>query len=582
MPLMASTSMEMSAAAKSRKESARQDLDESVAILKDKARVFARLSAAERAALLRSCIPRLAAAAPRWAAAGIEAKGILPGTQTTAEEWLAGPVPTIRNARLLARALDEIAAEGKPRLPKPIGQSRDGTALVDAFPSEALDAALYSGFTCKVRMLPGLDATAVRSKQASFYDKKDPEGAVSLVLGAGNVSSIPPMDAFYKMFVDGSVCLLKMNPVNEYLGPIYEDALEPLISAGYLRIVYGAGDVGAYLTTHEGVDDIHITGSDRTHDLIVWGPPGPERDRRKAAKDPLLKKTITSELGSVTPVIMVPGDYSASELEFLAQNVASMVTNNASCNCNAAKMIITSAGWPQRETFLARVREILSGVAPRKAYYPGAFERFEYLVGGRKEAVKLGKASADELPWTLCFGLDSKDEGERLFNTEPFCPILSETSLDEKDPAAFLKAATAFANDRVWGTLSAVITIHPRTEKDPAVASALDDAVQNLRYGAVGINHWTALVYATGTPPWGAHPSATLENIQGGLGWVHNTLMLEGIEKAVLRGPHVVKPKPPWFVTNKNSLAVAQKMVAMEAAPSWLKVPGIALAALSG
>jgi aldehyde dehydrogenase (NAD(P)+) len=58
--------------------------------------------------------------------------------------------------------------------------------------------------------------------------------------------------------------------------------------------------------------------------------------------------------------------------------------------------------------------------------------------------------------------------------------------------------------------------------------------------------------------------------------------MLEGIEKAVMRGPLTVTPKPPWFATNKKSLAVAEKMVAMEASPSWPKVPGIALAALGG
>jgi aldehyde dehydrogenase (NAD(P)+) len=82
------------------------------------------------------------------------------------------------------------------------------------------------------------------------------------------------------------------------------------------------------------------------------------------------------------------------------------------------------------------------------------------------------------------------------------------------------------------------------------------------------------------TPPWGAHPSSTLEDIQGGLGWVHNTFMLEGIEKAVLRGPLTMVPKPPWFVTHRGTLAVAEKLMALEASPSWLKVPGVALAAL--
>lgn len=580
---MTSASMEMSAAAKSRTESQRADLDQSIAVLRDHAQEFARLGPSAKAALLRECVGRLVDVAPRWVDAALAAKR-LPGDQPAAsEEWLAGPLPTIRNARLLAESLDQIAAEGKPRLPKPVGESADGKALVDVFPGTALDGALFAGFSCKVRMLPEVTQGGVRDKQASFYDERDPGGGVSLILGAGNVSSIPPMDAFYKMFVDGNVCLVKMNPVNEYLGPFYEEALKPLIDKGYLRIAYGAADVGGYLTTHAGVDDIHITGSDRTHDLIVWGPPGAERDRRKAAKEPLLKKTITSELGCVTPVIIAPGELSEGELDFVAQNVATMVTNNASCNCNAAKMLITSKGWPQRDALLRRMRDILALVPPRKAYYPGAFDRFEHLVGGRGDAaVKLGKAGKDELPWTLVFGLDSADEGERLFTTEPFCPIVSETTLDERDPVAFLKAATEFANNRLWGTLSAVVIAPSDVERDPAAARALDEAVAELRYGAVGVNHWTGLVYGTVNPPWGAHPSSTLEDIQGGLGWVHNTYMLEGIEKAVLRGPLRVSPRPAWFVTNKKSHVLSKKLLAMESAPSWLKVPSIVMTALGG
>ncbi len=222
---MVSTSLEMSASAQSRKESGRKDLDESIAILRDHARPFARLSASARADLLRACLPRIAAAAPRWVEAAIRAKGLPAGAPPSSEELLAGPLPVLRNARILARSLDDIAAGGKPVLPRPIGESRDGRALVPVFPGDGLDRALFAGFTCDVRMLPGVSAADVRAKQASFYGKKDPEGAVSLVLGAGNVSSIPPMDAFYKMFVDGSVCLVKMNPVNEYLGPFYEEAL---------------------------------------------------------------------------------------------------------------------------------------------------------------------------------------------------------------------------------------------------------------------------------------------------------------------------------------------------------------------
>ena len=98
-------------------------------------------------------------------------------------------------------------------------------------------------------------------------------------------------------------------------------------------------------------------------------------------------------------------------------------------------------------------------------------------------------------------------------------------------------------NDRLWGTLER----HARRAAEARgairrVARRSIAAIVDLRYGTVAINHWPALGYAFGTTPWGGHQSATLENIQSGLGWVHNTYMLDGIDKAVVRGPLVVKP----------------------------------------
>ena len=56
------------------------------------------------------------------------------------------------------------------------------------------------------------------------------------------------MDAFYKMFVDGNVCLVKMNPVNEYLGSFFERAFAPLIDKGYLRLAYGGPSLPRWRT----------------------------------------------------------------------------------------------------------------------------------------------------------------------------------------------------------------------------------------------------------------------------------------------------------------------------------------------
>src|SRR6476619_1604499 len=64
------------------------------------------LSAADRAVLLRKCIPTTLEAAPRWIATACRIKGYAPGSNGHGEEFLAGTLPTVRNLRLYAEALE--------------------------------------------------------------------------------------------------------------------------------------------------------------------------------------------------------------------------------------------------------------------------------------------------------------------------------------------------------------------------------------------------------------------------------------------------------------------------------------------
>jgi acyl-CoA reductase-like NAD-dependent aldehyde dehydrogenase len=571
-----------SAHAESRASTPRAALDRAVAEVSEQRRAFARTPVAEKAAMLRATLPILVRVGRAWAEAGCRAKGIPLERNIAGEEWLGGPLVTARNLRLLIQSLEQISHKGRPALGHGVRTRGDGRLEIEVLPAGGFDSALYRGLSCAVWMDRGIDESSARERQAALYQKKDPEGGVSLVLGAGNVSSIPVADVLYKMFVDGNVCVLKMNPVNEWVGPFLEQCLAPLITRNFLRVVYGGADVGEYLCQHAGIQDIHITGSDKTHDRIVWGPPGPEQDRRRRENDPILKKSITSELGNVSPVVIVPGNYSDQELDFQARNVVTMVANNASFNCNAAKILITSRSWPQRGRFLERIATALGDVPPRKAYYPGARSRYGDLLGSRTNVKRFGKEEPDTLAWALITDVDSSNASEPLFQVEPFCAILSQTDLDEKDPAAFLAAATKFCNERLWGTLNACLVIDPRTEADPAVSKALDEAMVKLRYGTVAVNQWPALVFGACSAPWGGHPSATLADVQSGLGWVHNTFMLEGIEKAVLRGPCVLSPKPAWFYDNSMMQIIGSKLSEFEAAPSALKLPSLAIAALRG
>ncbi len=138
----------------------------------------------------------------------------------------------------------------------------------------------------------------------------------------------------------------------------------------------------------------------------------------------------------------------------------------------------------------------------------------------------------------------------------------------------------SFANDRLWGTLSAGLVVHPQSLRDPMVAAALERAISRLRYGTVCLNAWSGLSFSFAAPPWGGHPSSRLDDIQSGRGWVHNTSMLEGIEKVVLRHPLTARPKPGYFASHRTAHAMMPRLMALEERARWSKVPAVVAAAM--
>src|SRR5581483_6072136 len=182
-------------------------------------------------------------------------------------------------------------------------------------------------------------------------------------------------------------------------------ALASLIKEVYLQLFYGSAEVWAYLCQQTWVDEMHITGSAETHDAIVFGTGG-ERAERRSSKRPRLTKRITSELGNVSPVIVVPGNWSRGDLKFHSENVATQMTNNAGFNCNAAKVLITHADWAQRNSFLDTLRNTLRSIPTRRAYYPGAFDRYRRFVEPHPQSKSFGSRTEGNLPWTLIPGIN--------------------------------------------------------------------------------------------------------------------------------------------------------------------------------
>jgi acyl-CoA reductase-like NAD-dependent aldehyde dehydrogenase len=548
----------------------RAEIDRALERLAARKGAWASTGVDERKALLRSIIAGIDEAARAWVEGGCRLKGIAPGDPLAGEEWLAGPVTSLRNARLLLGALEH---GGRPPLPR-LERRPDGRAVAHVFPADARDRLMLGGFRAEVWLEPGAEPT-----QGRAYREPGGAGAVCLVLGAGNVSSIPPMDALYKLFVENEVVLLKMNPVNEHVGPRLERAFGRLVDGGFLAVVYGGADVGAYCASHPLVDSLHVTGSDRTYDAIVWGDDPDERARRKRAGERLNPRPFSAELGCVTPVLVAPGPWSESDLEFQARHVASMVAQNASFNCNAAKVVVTASSWDRRDAFLARLERALSATPPRKAYYPGAEARYRAFLDHYPAAKVLGRGGEGVVPWTLLPGVPAR-AGEYALAHEAFCGVLAEVSLDAGDARDFLARAVEFANDACWGTLSCALLVDDATAR--RYRAELDAAVDALRYGGVGVNAWPGALYGLVSPTWGAFPGHPPEDIRSGAGVVHNTYLLDRPEKSVLYAPFRIRPKPAWFADHRNLASLGERLFAYEAAPSWPRFARVAAAGLRG
>ena len=158
------------------------------------------------------------------------------------------------------------------------------TTVVETFPKGLLFGLVFLGMKGEVWLQPG-------QKVKQSAPRANEGGSVWLVLGAGNQIPAVIGDIVHCMFMCNSSVVLKMNPVNDFLGPLLEDCFEPLIARGSLKIVYGGSEVGKVLVDHPLTEEIHMTGSDKTFDAITWRGKKPKSKR----EDPPFKKPMHAD-----------------------------------------------------------------------------------------------------------------------------------------------------------------------------------------------------------------------------------------------------------------------------------------------
>ncbi|MFC4140625.1 aldehyde dehydrogenase family protein [Microbacterium sp. GCM10011525] len=547
----------------------RERLDAAIRDLQAGSRTWAALTVAQRATLLRAVRTSTAANVEDWALVAADSKGLNAAHPLRGEEWLSGPYSVLGALDAYIDTLTKIA-EGRGALDGiRLGRASGGRVAVDAFPLTGMDRFLLQGFTGQVWLEPGITPNAARHAAGLGQLSPGENGGVGLVLGAGNITSIPVLDVLYELLAHNRVALLKVNPTQDALVPVYERAFAPLIEPGLLRIVRGGPAAGAYLTGHDDLVHVHITGSAATFDAIVWGP-GANGKRRRRENRPQLKKPITAELGGVSPIIVVPGEWSDADLTFQAEHVATMRLQNCGHNCIAGQVVLMSADWPQKEQFRAALRRAYAAAPDRPIWYPNSDARMSQAAGDYPDALQL----ADR----LLIEIGADDDATALENTEYFAPVLGVEELPGLGQE-FLDGAVAHANAKLQGTLGANLIIDPATEK--SLGSGFGRAIAALHYGSIAVNTWTAFGFITPTMTWGAFPGNTIQDVGSGLGVVHNALLLDGVERSVVRGPFrpfprslpvangggrvTILPKPPWFVSARTAATVSEGLTRFRA-----------------
>ena len=541
-------------------------IDTTVAELQESKTRWARLPVAEKLAYVGTLRAATYEHARRWVESATKAKGLAMTSPLAGEEWLGGPFGVIDALNNLEVTLKHLADGTDVLAGHTVRTRADGQVVIDVMPGAAVEKLLFPGSSAEVWMDSSVTIDTVQDHVAEFYKQEDPDGAVCAVMGAGNVASIAPLDVIYKLFNEGEVAVLKMNPVNEYLGEVLEDIFSELIAGDYVRMVYGDGAAGAYLVNHPGIDTVHLTGSGNTYNAIRYGA-GDDGRANRERDEPINNRPMSAELGGVGPTIVVPGDWSKADLAFQADHVVSQKMNNSGFNCVAVQILVLPESWELSDEFIGEIRTQLAGLEDRDAYYPGAVDRCAAVASGSGTVEMIG----DGQKRVLVTDVDQTATDDAAFTSEYFAPALTIVKLPSPDVATYLENAVTFANEVLDGTLGASVIIHPKTEK--ANAKAFEKAIDGLKYGGIGINIWNAAVYLQPRCPWGAYPGHTPTDIGSGVGVVHNTLMLGGTQKSVYRAPFApfhrtatkgelhLAPKPIWFLSNKRMHKTTELLV---------------------
>ena len=341
--------------------------------------------------------------------------------------------------------------------------------------------------------------------------------------------------------------MLKLNPVNDYLKPVFEKVFQNFIERGYVIVSTGNVYESKYMANHQGVDHIHLTGSDKTFEEIVYGRHLNDKERKLKNLAKLNTKNITSELGNVTPIIIHPGNWSTSDIKYQARKIVTGKLNNNGFNCIAAQVIVLPDGWGQTDTLIKYIKFYMNKAEDRKAYYPESIERLNKLEKD-KAYERVNKLSCVTPHLTREIKAYNKYELDEVWSSALYFKRIAYSSSED-----FSNKAIDYCNNDLWGNLG--VSVIMKDHDKNLNSDILENYIEKLEYGTVAINEWAAIGYIIPQLPWGGFPGNKDNDIQSGKSIVHNSMLFESPLKGVVQTKFRISKiiDPPWFITNRKS-----------------------------
>tara|TARA_Y100001958_G_C21242855_1_gene571346 strand:- start:2629 stop:4275 length:1647 start_codon:yes stop_codon:yes gene_type:complete len=514
------------------------EVDRYISTLRTNSKEFNNISNIQLSTMLEEVISNIKDVAYFWATICSDNKGVSK-EPTEGEEWLAGPFAAVLATQYYIETLlnnDNLN----------INNYDKNENSYKVFPNKFIEKLTFPFIDAKVYFNKSMSFEEIDTYRG-FAKRYNISPSITLVLGAGNFSSIPFLDVLYHLIARKSVILLKLNPVNEYLKPVFEKVFQNFIERGYVIITTGNIEESKYMTKHPGINHIHLTGSDKTYEDIVYGRQLNSKERKVKSLPKINTKTITSELGNVTPIIIHPGNWSTSDIKYQARKIVTGKMNNNGFNCIAAQVIVLPDGWGQTDTLIKYIKYYMNKVQDRKAYYPESIDRLDKLEK-EKGYERVNSLSCVTPHLTREIKAYSKYELDEVWSSTIFFKKIEYTSTDD-----FVNKSIDYCNNDLWGNLgiSVIIKEHNKKINKPIT----DFYVENLNYGTIAINEWAAMGYVIPHLPWGGFPGNKDNDIQSGQSAVHNSMLFESPLKGVVFTKFRISKiiDPPWFVTNKKS-----------------------------